>query len=185
MTFAYQAGRQYLIVSEKPMERNEFFLKCFSAETHLNQVIGQGVVLCHGASSFLWTLTACDAWAKYPSELLNSFSFPFWWYLSKLYIKLIRLSNASQLPHVRLNVPYSAAALCLPFPFRLSSGKPRVLLSRSCLWHRCSAGARYWGLPHPHAAKGSCKMLSPWNSCCCPLGCGCFAVGGGLCSWIN
>lgn len=53
MTFAYQAGRQYLIVSEKPVERNEFFLKCFSAETHLNQVIGQGVVLCHGASSFL------------------------------------------------------------------------------------------------------------------------------------
>lgn len=134
------------------MERNEFFLKCFSAETHLNQVLGQGVVLCRGASSFLWTLTACDAWAEYPSELLNSFSFPFWWYLSKLYIKLIRLSNASQLPRVRLNVPYSAAALCLPFPSVYHQANPGSSLSRSCLQQRCSAGgARYRGLPHARA----------------------------------
>lgn len=119
------------------MERNELFLKCFSAETCLNQVLGQGVVLCHGTSSFLWTLTVCDAWAEYLSELLNSFSFPFWWYLSKLYIKLIRLSNASQLPHVRLNVPYSAAALCLPFPSVYNQANP----GSSSLGAACSRDA--------------------------------------------
>lgn len=168
------------------MERNEFFLKCFSAKTHLNQVIGQGVVLCHGAGSFLWTLTACDAWAEYPSELLNSSSFPFWWYLSKLYIKLIRLSNASQLPRVRPNVPYSATALCLPFPSVYHQANPRSSSPGDALQEPGTGGC-----PIPGHNLPCCKRVleNAESMELMLLSCGmwvlCFAVGGGLCFWMN
>lgn len=75
---------------------------------------------------------------------LKMFSFPFWWYLSKLYIKLSRVSNASQLPHVRLNVTYWAAASCL------CGGGECTLLSSVYLWALCG-GSKPRSSPAPPA----------------------------------
>lgn len=83
---------------------------------------------------------------------LKMFSFPFWWYLSKLYIKLSRVSNASQLPHVRLNVTYWAAASCL------CGGGECTLLSSVYLQALC-------GGSKPRSSRAPKALCAPAGRC--------------------